>query len=357
MSDLRRSFGALLPHVGIYGGVRRFVEIGNELVRCGHEFTLFTPSGEKPDWLEFKGRCGRLAELRDDEPASGSSPSGGAPDILMCGDTGLLDAMRRARARLKLMFVIGRRYALKYARFLDCGFVLVGVSSDWKSYMSGADGYTIPGGVNLDLFRRSETVSEKSGESRLLTFGTPRKRVKGSVHVLRAYRELARRAGAGQGIRSRLARLLSKKRAEFAVSLTLFDREPIELPGWARRLAVKTVVAPSQKELVELYSRADIFISCEESAGWCNSVAEAMACGTPVVCGPVGTVDVAEHEKTALVVRPGDHKGIADAVERLLGDVSLRESIARAAYEHVSAFSWQAFCRRLLAVVDEKLGA
>ncbi len=47
---------ALLPNVEIYGGVRRYLELGNALVRRGHEYTLFTPAGEKPDWLEFRGR-------------------------------------------------------------------------------------------------------------------------------------------------------------------------------------------------------------------------------------------------------------------------------------------------------------
>jgi hypothetical protein len=40
---------ALLPHVGIFGGVRRYLEIGNELVRRGYPFVLFTPDGSKPE--------------------------------------------------------------------------------------------------------------------------------------------------------------------------------------------------------------------------------------------------------------------------------------------------------------------
>ncbi len=38
--------GALLPHVKLYGGIKRFFELGNQFVDLGHDFTAFTTEGE-----------------------------------------------------------------------------------------------------------------------------------------------------------------------------------------------------------------------------------------------------------------------------------------------------------------------
>src|SRR5438552_2113927 len=35
-----------LPHVGVFGGVRRFIELGNAWTASGHAVTLFHPGGE-----------------------------------------------------------------------------------------------------------------------------------------------------------------------------------------------------------------------------------------------------------------------------------------------------------------------
>ena len=49
-----------LPHVGVFGGVRRFIELGNAWSAMGHGVTLFHPEGTQPDWLPFAGTVRRL---------------------------------------------------------------------------------------------------------------------------------------------------------------------------------------------------------------------------------------------------------------------------------------------------------
>lgn len=41
--------GVLLPHTKLYGGVKRFLELGNIFVEQGHRFIVFTPDGKGPD--------------------------------------------------------------------------------------------------------------------------------------------------------------------------------------------------------------------------------------------------------------------------------------------------------------------
>src|SRR5437762_10516603 len=66
--------GLFLPHVGVFGGVRRYIELGNEWVSMGHDVTLHHPSGAPPTWLRFSGRTTAL------------SAAGPTFDVVMCGD-------------------------------------------------------------------------------------------------------------------------------------------------------------------------------------------------------------------------------------------------------------------------------
>jgi hypothetical protein len=62
-------FGALLPGVGVFGGVRRFLALGNALVQRRHRFVLYHPDGTAPDWLPFRGETKVLATPgRGDRP-------------------------------------------------------------------------------------------------------------------------------------------------------------------------------------------------------------------------------------------------------------------------------------------------
>src|SRR5262245_48534200 len=91
----RYDFGALLPGIGVFGGVRRFLSLGNELVRRGHRFVLYHPSGEAPDWMPFAGKTRPLAAL-----------ASARHDVLLCGEPALLDAFESARAALKLFYCV-----------------------------------------------------------------------------------------------------------------------------------------------------------------------------------------------------------------------------------------------------------
>ncbi len=110
----------------------------------------------------------------------------------------------------------------------------------------------------------------------------------------------------------------------------------------------------SHADLPDYYNNSDVYInpSYYESFGMSNI--EAMACGTPVVSTPVGAVpEVIEHEKTGILIEPGDPSALADGIIRILDDVRLRRSIIKAAYEKaVSRFSWQSACEKLHALYN-----
>ncbi len=67
-----------------------------------------------------------------------------------------------------------------------------------------------------------------------------------------------------------------------------------------------------------------------------QAVLQAQAAGVPVVGTKVGGIpEVVAHEKTGLLVEPGDAVELADAIGRLLAEPQLRQSLCRAGRESV----------------------
>jgi rhamnosyl/mannosyltransferase len=85
---------------------------------------------------------------------------------------------------------------------------------------------------------------------------------------------------------------------------------------------------------------------------------EAMACGKPVVSSdlPTGVSVVNRHERTGLLVPPGDPEALAEALNRLLGDQALRTALGQAARVRVEReFTPDGMIERTLAIYDEVL--
>jgi glycosyltransferase involved in cell wall biosynthesis len=70
-------------------------------------------------------------------------------------------------------------------------------------------------------------------------------------------------------------------------------------------------------------------------------VVEAMAAGRPVVASRTGGLpELVEHEKTGLLVEPGDGPALAGAVQRLLRDERERAALGENARRRAAAFAW-----------------
>jgi glycosyltransferase involved in cell wall biosynthesis len=73
---------------------------------------------------------------------------------------------------------------------------------------------------------------------------------------------------------------------------------------------------------------ADILVRPSFSENLPMSVIEALAHGAAVVCIPVGALpEIIEHERTGLIVKPGDVEGLASALGRLIDDPELRRRL------------------------------
>lgn len=88
-----------------------------------------------------------------------------------------------------------------------------------------------------------------------------------------------------------------------------------------------------------LLPQADVFVLTSRTEGLGTSILDAMAAGVPVVSTAAGGIpEMIDHERTGLLVPPGDPFALAAAVERLLDDRALSRRLSDAAGRRVRDF-------------------
>ncbi|WNG48580.1 glycosyltransferase family 4 protein [Archangium minus] len=90
-----------------------------------------------------------------------------------------------------------------------------------------------------------------------------------------------------------------------------------------------------RNDVHELLGASDICIQPTLLEAFGLTIAEAMACGCAVVASRVGGVpEVIQHDKTGLLVEPGDEAGLAAALDRLVREPELRRRLGASARQH-----------------------
>jgi glycosyltransferase involved in cell wall biosynthesis len=99
-----------------------------------------------------------------------------------------------------------------------------------------------------------------------------------------------------------------------------------------------------------IYRDLDVAVHASTNAEpYGNVILEAMASRTPVVAAAAGgPLELVDHGRTGLLVRPGDAVALADALEQLLNDPDERRRLGRAGRAHVEQnFSLERDARRI----------
>lgn len=112
-----------------------------------------------------------------------------------------------------------------------------------------------------------------------------------------------------------------------------------------------------RSDVVALYQQADVMLNTALVDNMPNSVLEALACGLPVVSTNVGGVPfLVEHEKTALLVEPGDAEAMAESLIALHTDSTRSERLSKSGQELVQRFAWPEVKRQWLDLYREEAG-
>jgi len=321
--------GFVEPHLKLYGGIRRIIELSNRLTERGHDVTIFHSDGSPCQWMKCIAKIKNYKALLQEEH-----------DIIIYNDPNPIDCslVKKAKAKLKVFYVLElynkellKGFSLKiylpwnermlflkkslYSPYLKLSNATW--EKEWLKQNMKIPSILLLGGVNFEMFHPIEK-REDTDDFRILYSGDPRER-KGTKTILKAFEIV--------------------KKEEPNVILDTYQGKGIP-----------------QEKMAEKYCSADIFIEGSWQAGWNNPVAEAMACKVPVVCTDIGGVkDFAFHEKTALLVPPEDSQAMASAVLRLIRDEKLREILRENAYQHIKTFDWNKSAERLEEILNSEL--
>lgn len=208
--------------------------------------------------------------------------------------------------------------------------------------------HRIPNGIDLNRFRSARRESARAKFSIRAD-----QRVVLSVANLRPVKNIP--------LLLRSAKYLSDRGGLEKVWIVGEGPDRVALQELTELLGLGEVVSflGATKDLEERYAAADVFALTSHFEGMPTVVLEAFAAGLPVVATAVGDVPLLCRD-TGVLVRPGDERGMAEAIERVLVDQRFREGLKASAMLASEAYSVEAMADRyaslLLRLVSQGRG-
>jgi glycosyltransferase involved in cell wall biosynthesis len=321
-------FAVILPHTMIFGGVKRFLEIGNILISKGHLFTVFTPLGERPTWFDFKGAIVSLSDIGTYEI-----------QVLFITEPEYLEVLRNSTAETKIFYAVLERSYIRKVMRRDNILVFANATKLYN-YLGGKSKSNLIkaiGGIDVDKFAYREKA--RSTPFVVMVYGRFYRKKKGVSLVIKACERLYKNG-------------LNIKLILFDTPTDAKSRKRVE--EFKCNLPFEFFVDYPVKDLPELYYKADVFVSAERNAGWSNTSAEAMACGVPVIATKSGTEDFLFNNETGLVI--WRHSWfIKRAILKLYNDENLRCQLRIKARKEIEGFSWRILANKIEHLVLEKI--
>lgn len=115
-------------------------------------------------------------------------------------------------------------------------------------------------------------------------------------------------------------------------------------------------------ELPALLAQADLFVFASSCENMPNTLVEAMAAGLPIACSDRGPMPEILRDG-GVYFDPENPASIASAIERLISDAALRETVASRAAELATEYSWErcatetwAFLRETFVATENRKG-
>jgi glycosyltransferase involved in cell wall biosynthesis len=181
-------------------------------------------------------------------------------------------------------------------------------------------------GVDTDVFRPSP---DRQVTRRKLNLPSDRlivlcvanlKPIKGHTVLLRAIESLSGESGA----------------MTFVMVGRDYSNREIESEGKARCPRADIRFVGASEKTSSWYQAADLYVQPSLWEGNCNALLEAMSCELPVIATDAGgNRDAIDHDRTGLLVPPGDSESLAAAIQSLARDEPRRNCLARAARQHI----------------------
>jgi glycosyltransferase involved in cell wall biosynthesis len=305
--------GAILPHTKLFGGIRRFFELGTIFIKRSHQFTIFTVDGEPPDWFTFEGKVEKISNISKYEL-----------DALFLTEAQFLPALFAANAKIKVLYHVGPRTKLNdVVRRKDITVFANSTNMfelDRRKY--GIEAVKAYGGVHLPPTFKTYSPSQPI---HIMAYGRLTRKGKGTALVVKACEKLHRKG--------------------YNIKLLLFDT-PIDqkssdkIEQFTCKVPFEFIVNHPVSKNHELFSRADIFVAAEKKGGWSNTAAEALAAGVALVATKTGTNDFLVHNETGLKVWRHPYF-IRRALEKIINDPALGKRLSENGRKKIEELSWE----------------
>lgn len=118
------------------------------------------------------------------------------------------------------------------------------------------------------------------------------------------------------------------------------DRTPYQRIVEKYQMNSNVHLMPATKDIVQEFSKSSIFVLSSRFEGFGLVLAEAMSCGLPCIsfdC-PYGPRDIITNEEDGILVENGNIIALTGAIERLMADENLRQSMGIKAINNVARF-------------------
>ncbi len=314
--------GVILPHTKLYGGVKRFVELGNIFVEKGHEFIIFTQDAQAPTWMPFSGKMLTYNDVQNVEL-----------DALFFTEPRYLDLILNSRAKRKIFYFVRGSENLKKIKANNIE-VFANSTNMYNTAKRkfGIESFKAFGGINVAHYQATkDTERDPQKTFTIMAYGRLTEGRKGTKYVVKACERIY------------------KKHKD--IKLILFDTPVDEkmkkaIAEFNTNVPFEFITNHPVEKNPELFRLADVFVAPEKKAGWSNTSVEAMASGIPVIASTSGTNDFLFHGKTGLIIRRNS-RNIAKAILKLMNNEELRNSYSKAALEQIKNFDWKALADKI----------
>ena len=182
----------------------------------------------------------------------------------------------------------------------------------------------VPNGLDIDNFRPMDKESSRD------LLGLPRDR---KIILFGAVKGVEQENKGFHLLQPALKKL--KGRGKDTLAVVFGGPPPKEKPDLGMP-AVFLGHIRDDRSLAALYSGADVFVVPSLQEAFCQTAAESMACGTPVVAfGATGLLDVVEHQRCGYLAQPYAAEDLARGIDWVLEDPCRYRELSRRAREKV----------------------